>query len=169
MQIKVSKLVYIIVVVLSFGCTYNKAPQPLYEVISIADGDSFTILAEAKQQKRIRLFGIDCPERGQPFGANAKQKLSELIFRKNVTIEIEDTDRYGRAVAVVYTEDGACVNALMLASGFAWHYKEFDSNIQWSMLEEKARDQKLGLWSDANALPPWEWRKRKRHQEPALP
>ncbi len=132
------------------------------KVVRIADGDTFTMLTPDNQQVRVRLHGIDCPEKAQPFGTVARQKLSDLVFGKQVRLEEQDKDRYGRTVAIVYNEAGVCVNEEMLKEGLAWHYKEYDKNPDWEALEKEARQQKKGLWSKSRPTPPWAWRKAKR-------
>ncbi|HVG41552.1 MAG TPA: thermonuclease family protein [Chitinophagaceae bacterium] len=137
----------------------NKAEN---KVVAIADGDTFTLLTADNKQQKIRLYGIDCPERNQDFGTVAKQKLSELIFDHAVKIVQKDIDRYGRMVALVYTDDNKCVNEEMLKSGLAWHYTEYDKNPYWDKLEDIAREQGIGLWKQKSPTPPWLWRKQKR-------
>lgn len=132
-------------------------------VVAIADGDTFTLLTEQKQQVKIRLFGIDCPEKKQPFGNVAKQKLSALIFNKNVVAKQIDIDRYKRTVAIVYDNENKCVNEEMLKSGLAWHYVKYDNNANWQQLENNARQNKIGLWADNNPVAPWQWRANMRH------
>lgn len=130
------------------------------KVIKIADGDTFTILLPDNKKERIRLYGIDAPENSQPFSKNAKQFLSNLIFEKKVRLEIKDTDRYKRIVAIVYVNDTININESLLNAGLAWHYKEFDKNLRWDTLEQNARKKKIGLWADKNAIAPWQWRKK---------
>lgn len=129
------------------------------KVVSIADGDTFTMLVNNEQIK-IRLHGIDCPEKAQDFGNVAKSFLSEMIAGKNVEVEKLDSDRYGRTIGMV-TIDGVNVNEELLKSGLAWHYKYYDKNPEWAKLEETARKEKKGLWVQSNAIPPWEWRRMK--------
>jgi endonuclease YncB( thermonuclease family) len=138
LQIKFSALFYIIVLLL-FSCTHNEQPLQFYQVVGISDEDTFTIVTDKNEQKKIRLYGIDSPEKGQPFGSNAKQALAVLIFKKKVRIQIEDTDPYGRIVAIVYNDTGQCINEMMLQSGLAWHYKEYDDSREWSRMEKNAR------------------------------
>lgn len=90
-------------------------------VVAIADGDTFTILDSSKTQHKIRLHGIDAPEKGQPFGTKAKEHLSDLVFGKDVIVTVMDTDRYGRTVGKL-TVAGVAVNTKMVRDGFAWRY-----------------------------------------------
>lgn len=130
------------------------------KVIAIKDGDSFKVLLH-NSQKNIRLAHIDCPEKGQPFGSNAKQYASMLCFGKTVIVQNEGkTDMYGRIIGEVILQDGTNVNKELIKNGLAWHYKKYSTDESYSKLEEAAREQKIGLWSeDQNPIAPWEWRK----------
>jgi micrococcal nuclease len=130
------------------------------KVIGITDGDTFTLLTEAKHQEKIRLYGIDCPEKKQAFGLVAKQKLSQIIFGKQVRVEFKTYDRWKRVVGVVF-QDSENINEAMLQYGLAWHFKKYDNNAEWTSMEENARNKKVGLWVDPNPTPPWQSRKTK--------
>lgn len=95
-------------------------------VVSIADGDTFTLLTEDKKQVKVRLYGIDCPEKGQNFSEKAKQYSSSCIFGKEITVIEKDIDRYGRIVGIAMVNDTISLNELLLANGFAWHYTQYD-------------------------------------------
>ena len=129
------------------------------KVVSIADGDTFTVLHENKTQEKIRLYGIDCPEQRQDFGSVAKNGVGELVFEKMVRIERKYKDRNGRTVAVVYLQNGVCVNEEMLRRGLAWHFKRYDNSPAWAEIENIARFNKAGLWARSDAVAPWEWRR----------
>lgn len=129
------------------------------KVVRIADGDTFTLLADGRRQVKVRMHGIDCPERAQDFGSVARQRTSALIFGKNVRLDIKDEDRYGRQVALVYTDDGLCVNEVLLQEGLAWHYTAYDQNPDWARLQSNAKQQRLGLWSGKEPVAPWQFRK----------
>ena len=144
------------------SCTQAEKNKAEGKVVKIADGDTFTLLDANNQQVRIRLHGIDSPERAQDFGQVARQKLSDLIFNQPVRLEVMDTDRYGRTIAIVYTQNGLCVNEELLKSGLAWHYTEYDDNEGWAQMEKEARKQKVGLWSQPRPVAPWDWRKEQR-------
>lgn len=144
------------------SCSQADTNKTAGKVVSIADGDTFTYLNATNQQIKVRLFGVDSPEKGQDFGQVARKKLSDLLFNQPVKLEIKDTDRYGRSVAIVYTLQGLCVNEELLKNGLAWHYKQYDNNSAWAAMEEKARLLKVGVWSQPNPVAPWQWRKQKR-------
>jgi micrococcal nuclease len=131
--------------------------QLVGKVVSIADGDTFTMLVE-NSLIRIRLHGIDCPEKGQDFSNVAKEFLSNYVFGKVVTVQQMDVDRYGRTIGMVII-DGANVNEELLRAGLAWHYKQYDKNPQWAKLEDEARMSKRGLWQKANPIAPWDYRR----------
>lgn len=134
------------------------------KVVAIADGDTFTLLLPGNVTKKIRLYGVDAPERKQPFGTVSRQRLSELIFSKEVSVEEKDVDRYGRTVGEAFIE-GKSVNEEMLRSGLVWHYTEYDTNPRWAQLQEEARRACIGLWVDKHPTPPWEWRKEQRSKQ----
>jgi micrococcal nuclease len=132
------------------------------KVVGVADGDTITVLTGHTQIK-IRLHGIDTPEKGQAFGNRAKQFISDLVFGKMVTVRPTDTDRYGRTIAWVFV-DGLNVNEEIVRAGFAWHYKRYSKDTNLAQAESAARANKRGLWSDPNAIPPWEFRQLQRLQ-----
>jgi micrococcal nuclease len=145
---------------LVFLVTSGFCQEIVGRVVSIADGDTFTMLFKSEQVK-IRLHGIDCPERGQDFSNTAREFLADLVFGKDVVVRKMDTDRYGRTIGMVFI-DGINVNERLLGAGLAWHYKSYDNNSEWSQLENQARDKRAGLWSHPNPIPPWEYRKGRR-------
>ncbi len=107
-------------------------------VVGVADGDTITVLHNGKGE-RIRLHGIDCPEKRQAFGNRAKQFTSTLVFGKTVTVQILDRDRYGRTVGVVLLPDGRSLNHELVRAGLAWMYRRYTNDQSLSDLEEQAR------------------------------
>ncbi len=133
-------------------------------VVGVSDGDTITVLHNGKGE-RIRLHGIDSPEKRQAFGNRAKQFTSNLVFAKTVTVQVMDRDRYGRTVGVVLLPDGRSLNHELVRAGFAWMYRRYTNDQSLSDLEEEARVARRGLWADAEPVPPWEWRvMRKRYR-----
>jgi endonuclease YncB( thermonuclease family) len=131
-------------------------------VVSIADGDTLTLLTAEKKQIRIRLAEIDAPEKAQPYGNRAKQELSDLVFGKTVEVVYVDTDRYGRTVGRVYVGN-VDVSAELVRSGAAWVYREYNTDRSLLAIESEARGAKRGLWGlSEGAIPPWEWRRGER-------
>ncbi len=135
-------------------------------VVGVSDGDTITVLHNGKGE-RIRLHGIDCPEKRQAFGNRAKQFTSNLVFAKTVTVQGVDLDRYGRTVGMVLLPDGRSLNHELVSAGLAWMYRRYSNDQRLSDLEEEARVARRGLWADPHAVPPWEWRgmgKRERYR-----
>ena len=130
-------------------------------VVKIADGDTLTLLTSTNEQVKIRLAGIDTPEKKQPFGNKAKQALANLAFQKQALVEVETKDRYGRTVGVVFV-DGLNVNAELVKQGMAWVYRKYTDDKRLYTLESEAKQAKRGLWLDENPIPPWEWRRGRR-------
>lgn len=130
------------------------------QVVAITDGDTIKILRDQKQYK-IRLNGIDAPEKTQAYGRKSKAYLSGLVFGKNVAVIVRDTDRYGRYVGDVML-DGKSANAAMVAAGYAWFYAAYSKDQSLALLERQAKAKRLGLWADASPTPPWEYRREKR-------
>ncbi|MDR2148527.1 MAG: thermonuclease family protein [Tannerella sp.] len=130
------------------------------KVVKVSDGDTFILLDGSNSQTRIRLYGIDCPERGQDFGTAATRKTAGLIAGKQVTVHVYDTDRYKRKVGIVIV-DGMNVNEELLKAGFAWNYIRYNKLFaeRFAGLEQEARIAKRGLWVQ-KAIAPWEFRKR---------
>jgi endonuclease YncB( thermonuclease family) len=130
------------------------------KVVGILDGDTIEVL-QNDHAERIRLNGIDCPEKGQAYGKNAKQAASELIFGREVTLQTHGFDKYGRTIADVILSDGTNVNQELVKNGWCWWYRKYaPKNVVLEELERRARGGRLGLWADPDPIPPWEWRKR---------
>lgn len=130
-------------------------------VVGVTDGDTLSVMRNGAAVK-IRLYGIDCPEKGQPFTNRAKQFVSDLAFGKEVKVEAKGQDRYGRTIGEVFLPDGTNLNREVVKAGFAWWFRRYapnDSNLE--RLETKAREAGRGLWADREPIPPWEWRKLK--------
>ena len=126
------------------------------KVDRVVDGDTIVLM----DKTRVRLHGIDTPERDQPYGQQATRALDGLIKSKVYVLE-KDTDRYGRLVGVLYTPEGINVNLAMVCGGHAWWYERYarlDSDLE--DCQESAQETRLGLWADDDPIPPWEWRRR---------
>ena len=131
--------------------------------MNVIDGDSLVVSQEGGK-KEIRLYGIDAPEFDQPYGRQARECLRDRVLHKAVTVEPLDIDTYGRTVAKVYTRDGS-VNEHLVAEGCAWIYTRFckpEDLKTWGALEQYARQQGMGLWSQADPVAPWDFRHNKR-------
>jgi len=129
-------------------------------VVSVLDGDTIEVLHN-QHPERIRLHGIDCPEKGQAYGTKAKQATSALVFGKEVTLQTYGTDKYKRTLADVFLPDGTNVNHELVKEGWCWWYRKYaPDNVELERLEQEAKDDKKGLWADPEPVPPWEWRKK---------
>lgn len=122
----------------------------------IVDGDT----VELDDGTRVRLHGIDTPERDQPYGRQATKALDGFLGR-SVYVEKKDTDRYGRLVAVLWSSDGTNINLAMVCGGHAWWYERY-ARLDWELrdCQSDAQEAKLGLWANGEAVAPWDWRKR---------
>jgi micrococcal nuclease len=127
-------------------------------VVGILEGDTITVLHDGKG-KEIRLYGIDTPENGQAFSNRAKQFTSQMVYGKTVEVKTKDNDRNGRSVALIYV-DGQSLNEALVKNGFAWVYRKYCKEKfceDWLNLEIVARYDKIGIWSEPNPIPPWEF------------
>ena len=130
-------------------------------LVSVLNGDTIEVLHK-KRPERIRLSGIDCPEKGQPFGEKAKQATPALVFGKEVTVQTQGKDKYRRTLADMLLPDGTNVNDELVKDGWCWWYRKYaPGNTTLERLEAEARESRMGLWADPHPVPPWEWRKRK--------
>ena len=134
------------------------------QVVKIADGDTFTLLVNGHDQIKVRLDGIDCPEKGQAFGNKAKEYLSSMIWGEIVTVKVSKYDRYGRAIGTVSTAKFGNVNLEMIKGGMAWQYREYNNDPTYKAAEDNARLQRKGLWQDPNPIYPQDFRKAKRNK-----
>lgn len=133
------------------------------KVVGIQDGDTITVLDAANSQHRVRLTGIDAPEKRQAFGQQSKQALSDCAFGKLAIIEGDKFDRYRRLLGKVVV-DGEDCNLRQVKLGLAWHYKKYEreqpmlERLRYSREERRARESLLGLWIDPEPTPPWDFR-----------
>lgn len=126
-------------------------------VVGVADGDTVTLLTEKKQQVKIRLASIDAPEKSQAFGTASKKSLSDLCFDKPATVESHGKDKYGRTIGAL-TCDGVDADAAQIKAGMAWVYRQYSHDAHLIELEDEAKANSTGLWSDAEPVPPWKFR-----------
>jgi len=141
----------------------NNSKSTSGKVIAIIDGDTYDILLDGNKTVRIRMEGIDAPEKGMPFYRVAKKYLGELCFEKNVRLEIHDTDSRGRKIAFTYLDDGRELSHEMIKAGLAWHFTKYNKDKDLANLEVQARVSKTGLWTDESAMPPWDNRRLHRN------
>lgn len=131
-------------------------------VVKVKDGDSFVAVYDGKIQVEVRLFGVDAPEKGQPYSDYAREFVSKLIYQQTVTIIPQDRDAYKRIVAEVILPDGRSLNEELVKAGWAWWYRQYaPDNRKLETLEAAARAGKAGLWADPKPpVPPWDWRRK---------
>ncbi len=139
-------------------------------VVGVTDGDTITVLTAENKQYKIRLAGIDAPERGQDFGTKSSDSLSKLIFNQIVRIAATKLDKYGRTIGKVFIGEKD-MNLELVREGMAWHYKQYEDEQSeqdrktYAEAEIQSRTKKIGLWSMPNPVPPWVY----RHPELAQP
>ena len=149
------------------------------KVVKVADGDTVSIVDYKGDKHRVRLGGIDAPEKDQLYGPESTTGLERLVYNKDVTVEYKKKDRYGRIVGkVLFNPQGDvfclaidCVRKVdagleQIKAGLAWHYKKYQKEQSnqdrklYSKAERKARKEQVGLWVDGKRMPPWKWRRR---------
>lgn len=127
-------------------------------ISAVSDGDTL----RAADGRRIRLYGVDCPEKRQARGADATAITKRLALGRTVKLEKVEQDKYGRVVGIVRLDDGSVLQEELLKAGAAWLYDRYCRRpicIGWQTLENTARKRKVGLWSDPVPVPPWVWRR----------
>jgi endonuclease YncB( thermonuclease family) len=136
-------------------------------VVAVVDGDTLRVRDSMGKMHRIRLGGIDAPERAQPYSRRSARQMQALVLRQNVRVEPRKTDRYGRTVAKVWRGE-LDVAMAQVEAGMAWHYKAYEAEqapvdrLAYAQAEEGARSAKRGLWQDPQPVPPWEFRRQRR-------
>lgn len=134
-------------------------------VVGVTDGDTITLLDASQTQYKIRLAGIDAPEKKQAFGNASKKALSDLVFDQVVSVKWDKQDRYGRIVGKVLIKNFD-VNLAQVKRGYAWFYKKYQNELEqqdrldYLHAQDTAEEQRLGLWVDNEPIPPWEYRKK---------
>ena len=128
-------------------------------VVGISDGDTISVMHGTRAEK-IRLNGIDCPEKRQAFGERAKQFTSKQAFGKDVTIKTFGHDKYRRTIGDVILPDGRILNQELVKAGLAWWYEKYSKDTALRDLQHEAQHAKRGLWVYPDPIPPWEWRHR---------
>lgn len=135
-------------------------------VVGVTDGDTITVLDGNQNQHKIRLAGIDAPEKRQGFAERSRQHLSGLTFEKQATLDCYKTDRYKRQVCRVWVE-GKDVALAQVQAGLAWHYKRYEKEQTpseregYAQAEADARASRMGLWQAVRQVPPWEFRRQR--------
>jgi endonuclease YncB( thermonuclease family) len=150
---------FLVAILLSAASLATHAEVLVGKVVGITDGDTITVLDADKTEHKIRLMGIDAPEKTQDFGAASKQALSNYIYQREVTVAYKKQDRYKRKVGkVILDKQDVCL--AMIELGMAWHYKDYEKEQSktdrdlYSQAELKARESRIGFWQDSNAIEP---------------
>ena len=145
-------------------------------VVSVTDGDTIKVLDGNSNQHKVRLTGIDAPERGQPFGQASKKYLAALVSGKEVFVESNKKDRYGRVLGKVWVQPADCpscgktldINHAQLLAGMAWWYRYYakqqspEDRGRYESAEDEAKSKGWGLWSEADPINSYDWRKGRR-------
>ena len=155
-----TRLLVAVVVVLSVaGDASARAGQKtlIGMVTRVSDGDTIWVNAGFLRYK-VRLNRIDAPESNQPYGKESAAHLKSLIGGREVRVEYETTDRYGRLLGIVYL-GAADINLQMVRDGYAWHYRHFDKTPSYAAAEREAQSAKRGLWAATSPVNPYQWRK----------
>lgn len=151
-------------VLLFVGVKAAVAARVEVEVVGVTDGDTLVVLDGNKVQHKVRLAGIDAPEKRQAFGTRARQALAAAVFRQTVVLDWQKKDRYGRLVGKVVLADRD-IGLQLIAEGLAWHYKAYEQEQlpsdrhAYSVAESLARQRGVGLWSAPSPIAPWEFRR----------
>jgi len=144
----------------------TEVPAGRFRVVRIIDGDTIEVLDENKRPIRVRLAGIDAPEKGQPFSRVAKDVLGQLVRGQTVVLDGKKTDRWDRRVAKVVTDKDVCLE--MVRRGLAWHFKRYENEQtaadreSYDLAEKQARKERLGIWQEPDPVPPWSFREARR-------
>lgn len=137
------------------------SPNAVFEahVVKVVDGDTIHVAVPGKEIQKVRLFGIDTPERDQPYARQARKALAKLVYGRDVRLETHGSDGYGRLLAIVYVDERD-VNAELIRVGAAWVFRKYSDDEKRIALEDEARAAKRGLWAlpESERVPPWQWR-----------
>jgi micrococcal nuclease len=158
---QLSQSYWLFFVLLHLACSRDTEGQQKQKVVGIMDGDTIELL-EDRQTTRVRLYGIDAPEKNQDYGTRSRQVASDLAFGKNVQLIEKGKDRYGRVIGIIILPDGRSLNEEMVRQGYAWHYKEYAKDPVLAQLEVEARQNRRGLWEMPQPTAPWEFRSQRR-------
>ncbi len=167
-HVRMKILLIVFTLISSLLCSFVQAGTLSGTVVRITDGDTLVVLDANKAQYKIRLMGIDAPESNQAYGKESKDNLSDLVAGKFVVVEYDKLDRYKKIIGKILLS-GKDVNLEQVASGMAWHYKNYQGEqsqadqMEYSEAEIDARNTKRGLWHDPDPIPPWDYRKLKRN------
>jgi endonuclease YncB( thermonuclease family) len=159
-----AQIVHGLLIVLLLLSTPVAAETLTGRVVGVTDGDTIKLLVGGRNEYKVRLGEIDAPESGQPFGQKSKRMLSDLVFRRTVTVRVTDVDRYGRSVGVIQAGN-TNINAEMVKRGGAWAYRRYLSDQRYLLWERQAQQSRRGLWGlqADQIMAPWDWRAARRN------
>ena len=132
-------------------------------VISIADGDTLTLLDALNREHQISLAGIDAPELAQAFGQQAKTSLAALALDQQATANCNKRGRLPHEICTV-SVDGKDIGLEQIRIGMAWWYWQnaagltVQTQTNYRQAEFNAKIHRLGFWNSNNPTPPWVWR-----------
>ena len=149
---------WLIALWLALACADAATAQLAARVVAVHDGDTITVMSAAGEV-RVRLFGIDAPERGQPFSNASRHALDAMVGGRDVLVFEHGRDGYGRLLGRVVA-GVVDANAAQVRAGYAWVYRRFSQDVQLIAFEAEAKAARRGLWRDPNPVPPWRWRER---------
>ncbi len=139
----------------------KKIPEKTYKVLYVSDGDT-VVIDDNGEKRKLRLYGIDAPEKAQEYGLESKEFLLNKIRNKKISVSFRSKDRYGRDISIIHIENEN-INELMVREGYAWWYEEYaKDNLNYKEYQKKAKEEKKGLWSKPKPIAPWEYRKNKK-------
>lgn len=170
--------VIIVSISLAGAAVAADAPAPLTgRVVAVQDGDTITLLDSSMAQHRVRLNGIDAPEKGQPGAQRSKESLSALVYEQPIRVDWQGRDTYGRVIGKVWvaSPDSPCrgradcpmtldAGLAQIAMGRAWWFRAYadglspEDRVRYESAEADARRRKAGLWRSGVAVAPWDWR-----------
>lgn len=154
---------YLLCIVSISYCNAVFASRLEVNVVGVTDGDTLVVLDKDKVQNKVRIAGIDAPEKKQAFGHRAQQALASVVYRRDVLLDVYKKDRYGRLIAKIWLA-GRDVGLDLVEEGFAWHYKAYAyeqerlDRERYAVAELAARKRRAGLWAEPTPMPPWEFR-----------
>ncbi len=142
---------------------FLNSPVLADRVVKVIDGDTIDVLTDSNEVLRLRLNGIDTPERGAPYYRRATQALADMVAGREVRYVAVEQDRYGRWIADIHVGE-AWVNRFLVEQGMAWVYRQYTDDVDLIAAEADAREFERGLWPlpEAQQIPPWEWRRGAR-------
>ena len=166
------RLIFLILLFVSITVSADIAGR----VVAVTDGDTIKVLDSTNTQHKVRLTGIDAPERGQPFGNKSREHLASMVAGKEILVESDKNDRYGRVLGKVWVQPSDCptcgktldANHAQLLAGMAWWYRYYakeqspEDQGRYESAEDEARKRKWGLWADPSPINPYDWRKGNR-------